>query len=146
MYNIKSINISNLISDTSHYVNKMLAIEEDWLAEVSADSSTDLANKYASICQKHSVENKWVLMINPEDDSLDALSKNSNIDVSKVLRVNATKTKVNLKSIENALRKGNCSAIVLPSTLLTEQQITKLTKCAQRGRTQFIIINKTKLH
>jgi len=146
MYGIKHLNISSLINETSHYVNKMLSVEEEWVDEFTFNGTGDLANKYANICYRHNVENKWVMMVNPEEESLEYLMENQNIDPSKILKVNSKNKNSTVMSIENALRKGNCSAIILPENLVNEEQLERLTKSAQRGRTQCVVIKKSKLH
>lgn len=146
MLNIKPLNINNLINETTHVVNKMLSIEEDWFEEVTINSDEDIAKSYAKICQQHSVDNKWVLLVNPNEEGIEQLSHAEEIDVNKVLRVNANDINVSAKSLEKTLLKGNCAAVVVSNTRFTDSQLRRLEKSAQRGRTQFVVMNKSALH
>lgn len=146
MYNIKEIKISNLINDTSFYINRMLDLEDEWLDQRVISTSQEFSQQYQEICQQHHLEHKWILMINPEDSSLEELSKSDAIDAQKILRVNTEENKLNVEHIEMALKKGNCSAIIVSNAHLNEQQITQLSKSAQRGKTQCIVINQNTLH
>ncbi|WP_440876821.1 hypothetical protein [Thalassotalea sp. PLHSN55] len=146
MYNVKNIKISNLINDTSFYINRMLDIEDNWFDEITISSHQELSAQYANICHQYHQERKWILMINPEEDSLEPLSDNEQIDARKVLRVNSNKDKLCIAPIKMALQKGNCSAVIVSNSDFTQQQISELIKSAQRGKTQCIVINKKALH
>ncbi len=146
MYNIKEFKISNLINDTSFYINKMLDLEADWLDQIAFTSNTQLSQQYADICRQHHQEHKWVLMINPEEDSLEKLTENHGIDAGKILRVNTNQQSININHIEIALQKGNCAAVVVSNTDFNQEQIAQLSKSAQRGKTQCVVINKKALH
>lgn len=141
----KNINISNLINNTNNYINKLLAVEEEWLDEITLDEQ-NLADFYTRICQQHAVDNKWVLMVSPDENQLAHLSKHSQLDTSKVLKINANKVNVNIEKIISTLKKGNCAAVILPNTLLEDKHLEQLYKSAQLGRTQCIIVNKKTLH
>lgn len=143
---IKNIKINELLNDTNHYINKLLSVDEQWLDEVLINSKSELTNFYEKICQQYSVDNKWVLMVNPQLQSLFDLTGKDTIDAKKVLRINANKVNINIENIQSTLIKGNCAAVVLPENLLSNEQVKSLTKSAQRGRTQCIIIKNNILH
>lgn len=146
MINIKAININTLINETTHVVNKILSIEEDWFEEVTINNDDDLAKNYSKICQQHRVDNKWVLLVNPNEDGIEQLSHDDEIDVNKVLRVNSSNLNGSVESIDKTLLKGNCAAVVVSNTSFSENQLKRLEKSAHRGRTQLIVINKSTLH
>ena len=166
MYNIKSFNINNLINDTSHFVNRLLAVEEEWLAQISHTNSDDAAQSYRDLCSKLAIENKWILMIDPDERALDCLLKSGDVDVSKVLQIATNKVNMSLDKIEEALLRGNCSAVIMPNKTsvdhlgvhaertenrsgkraLSANELQRLEKCALRGRTRCIVVAKPALH
>jgi cell division inhibitor SulA len=118
--------------------------ENQWLDIREQINDFELSQQYVDICQKHSLENKWILMINPQNNSLDQLNSSNNIDSSKVLRVNTNKVKINIKNVSTALSKGNCAAVVLCNACLNENELTELISYARQGKTQCIVLNNNK--
>ena len=117
-------------------------VSSSWLDIINIENKADLSKQYADICQQHHLDNKWILMINPEDLSLSQLANTNGIDTSKILKVNTNKSKVALKNIENALSKGNCSAVVLCNASLKHEEIFKLNRSAQQGKTACIVLKQ----
>jgi len=135
--NLKSKNIINSCTNTYSLQN--------WLDIVKISSQEELSKHCIDVCQLHANTKKWVLLVNPEDDSIERLNSESNIDTSKILRVNTDRG--NIDHIEKALCKGNCSAIVLCNTRIRQEDLNLLTESAEKGKTQCIVINKaTQLH
>ncbi|MGL1959386.1 MAG: hypothetical protein OCD00_19025 [Colwellia sp.] len=138
--NIKQLNKAHL---TTH------RHENGWLERKSVDNSLELSNQYASICQQHKQKRKWVLFVNPEENSLEKMASFTDIDTSKVLCVNIKQrnnktSSTNIENIKNTLRKGTCSAVILSNAIFTEQEIDQLSSFALSGKTQCIIL-KNKL-
>ena len=52
---------------------------------------------------------------------------------------------VRLENIETALRKGNCSAVIINNASFTEVELSQLYSSAKEGNTQCIILNNKKL-
>lgn len=111
-----------------------------WLDIRNIHSKATLSKQYADICQKHQLEDKWILMINPEDNSLNQLAETNKINASRILRVNTSKSKIDIKNIESALTKGNCSAVILCNASLKHEEMFKLNRCAQQGKTACIVL------
>ncbi len=95
----------------------------------------------ANIYSNHKAENKWILMIDPEDTALKSLSQGNDIDTKKILKVHSNKVRIEAKSIHKALRKGNCSAVILCKQLFTQNQIDWLSQQAQLSNTDFIVLD-----
>ena len=115
----------------------------EWCNIVQVTSAVELSEKYQSICQHHGNENKWILMINPENEPLDQLSNLGKINPAQILKVNANKVNVNLEHIKNTLLKGNCSAMILSNAQFSEAEISEISNCAALGKTHCIMLQKT---
>ena len=113
-----------------------------WCNIVQISNAIDLSEKYQDICQNYHVDNKWILMINPENESLDYLSNTGRINPARILKVNASKVNVNLEQIKNTLLKGTCSAIILSNAQFSHAEIAEISRCAAQGRTQCIVLQK----
>jgi len=138
---VNVMNINNIKSKNASSSHTSSA----WLDIRNINNEANLSKQYADICQKHHLDNKWILMINPEDNSLNQLAKANEINTSRILKVNTNKSKVDLKSIESALSKGNCSAIILCNASLKHEEMFKLNRCAQQGKTACIVLRKNEL-
>ncbi|MGB1199198.1 MAG: hypothetical protein ACPG46_09120 [Thalassotalea sp.] len=119
-------------------------IKNNELKIIDVNNSINLSHQYAAICRQYRVENKWILMINPEEHSLGQLNQLSDINTSSVLKVHANKVNVVLQNIESALRKGNCAAVVLCNPILSNKEIELLNKCTQSSQTSCIVIRDHK--
>jgi len=95
----------------------------------------------ANIYSTHKKQNKWIMMIDAEDNALKSLSQENDINTKKILKVHSNKVKVHAESIEKALKRGNCSAVVLCKQLFAQSQIDKLSKQAAQSNTDFIVLN-----
>ncbi|MCJ8320504.1 MAG: hypothetical protein MJK12_12775 [Colwellia sp.] len=135
MNTVKSININNL---DNHPVEN--ASFNSWFNIQSVENTQQLSQLYSKICQQHKNEKKWILVINPEDETLEKLTLSRDIDTSKILRVNINKHSLNLTGINKALSKGNCSAVILSDAALKQEDISQLTHSAQQGKTQCIML------
>jgi len=138
MITVKAMNNSNLTTPTIENVHL-----DSWLDIQSVDNNTQLSQLYSKICQQHKNEKKWILVINPEDEPLEKLTRSHDIDTSKILRVNINTKSLNLIGINKALSKGNCSAVILSDTTLKQDDISQLTHSAEKGKTQCIMLQKS---
>jgi len=116
-------------------------LKTSWCDIRSITSKQDLSVQYADICQQHEINNKWVLMINPDEKSLLQLSKQGIIDPRRILKVNINQRDIKLKSIEEALEKGHCSAVILCNATIKYSQVNQLKYYAKKGNTRCIILN-----
>jgi len=132
----------NKIQRSNNLPAATISGEKSWLDIIDVNNNEDLSKHYVDICQQHNDEKRWVLLVNPEDDSLDSLLNTQLVDTSKVLRVNASVLDNNLTNIELALCKGNCAAVVLCNTDMAEDKFAQLNACAEKGNTHCIIVNK----
>jgi len=136
MTTIKERNISNL--DSKCFMKSTCA---PWFDIKNMENNSQITQLYNAICQQHKHEKKWILMINPEDETLETLANVNNIDASKILRVNIKENKLNLKSIKNTLIKGNCSAVIMSDTHLKSDELSQLSFSAKKGKTHCILVN-----
>lgn len=147
MFDTKSHNI-NILSNINHG-NQLMDIH--WLQHTNVSDHFELSNQYATICQQHKQEKKWVLFINPEENSIEKLARTHGIDVSKILMVNYKSTaqnrlKVGLAQITSVLSKGNCSAVILSDSTFAADEIKQLERSAQMGKTHCFLMRKRQLH
>lgn len=98
-----------------------------------------IANQVANVCLTHQNRNKWILLIADEDETISAISNQSEVDTSKILRINQRKVKVKAENLEVALAKGNCSAVVLTKNDFESEQIAHLRQCAKLSNTEFVV-------
>lgn len=136
--NINHLNISKQLQTVK---------PSNWIDVRGIEDSHQLSNQYEDICKKHEINKKWILMINPEDRSLAMLSKSNNVDISKILKVNTNKTKIDIKNIELALGNGNCAAVILCNPSLKDDELAQLNQYAEKGKTACIVLkNNQQLH
>ncbi len=136
MLAIKTNHISNLNLINSKATND----DHHWLTVKSVDTASELTNEYNNICENYCSKNKWVLMINPESESLDQLASSQNTHSEKILRVHSNKVNVSVNNIKTALDKGNCSVVVLCNPTFSENQLMQLSDYAKEGKTQCIVL------
>jgi len=127
------------------------AVNINWLQHTNVMNDFELSNQYAHICHQYKQEKKWVLFINPEENSIEKLAKTHGIDASKILMVNYKSTstnriKVGLEKITSVLSKGNCSAVILSNSLFNADEITQLESSAKIGKTHCILMQQCQLH
>lgn len=147
MFNTNNSNISAL--STTHSNNHTINI--NWLQHTNVTNHFELSNQYATICQQHKQEKKWVLFINPEENSIEQLAKTHDIDVTKILMVNyksnvTNRAKVELKQIISVLSKGNCAAVILSNSVFEADEITQLESSARMGKTHCFLMKQCQLH
>ncbi len=116
-------------------------LSNTWLAIKDIKDASELSQIYNHVCRQHQEKNKWILFINPENNSLIDLAKQHKVDTSKILQVTTKHGAVNVKHIKTALSKGHCAAIILPKTGLAQTELTQLNQYAQQGKTQCIVLN-----
>ena len=116
---------------------------KSWFNMKNIVSNDQIDKLYNNVCQEHQHKNKWILMINPEEETLENLAKIKNIDTTKILRVNIKESMFNLKNIKNTLTQGNCSAVILSHTHLALDEISELSNCAKQGETLCIVLNNS---
>jgi len=115
---------------------------ERWIDIREVNTNGQLLSEYKQLCQQHENEKKWILMIDPELNSLKQINPKQ-IDTSRVLHINSKKVPISIESIEKALSSGNCSAVVLCNSLLKQPQLTQLCNSAKKGKTQCILLNQS---
>lgn len=147
MFNANNSNISSL---TNNYTNNQ-TMNMNWLQHTNVSDHFDLTSQYASICQQHKQDKKWVLFINPEENSIEKLAKTHGIDASKILMVNyktnaTNRAKVELKQITSVLSKGNCSAVILSDSIFAADEIAQLESSAELGKTHCFLMKQCQLH
>lgn len=147
MFSSNSLNINSLsLNKNSKLVNKV-SQPHQWMAIKDINNNQELFQLYNNICQKYQTRNKWILMINPEDESLEQLASQNKYDVSRILRVNIKTKNIDINCIEKALSKGNCSAIIVSNSQLKQHQLKQLSKSAKKGKTQCIVLeNNLTIH
>lgn len=147
---------------TSNVINKAISTpltEQTWLKLTNVANHQELSSHYASICQQHNQEKKWVLFINPEESLLEQLAHTHGVDISKVLcvsfkgrnkvnhLVDKTSAHLDIEQIKSVLCRGNCSAVILSNASFRADEITALDYCARLGETQCVLLkNKRKTH
>lgn len=157
-----SINTLNSGTDNEQLNNRQFnkVIEKTWLKLSKVNDLNELSSQYADICEQHKEEKKWVLIINPEDASLEQLARKHGVDTSKVLCVSFKgKNKINnmlddksahldIEQIKGVLSRGNCSAVILSNATFNQDEIQVLSRSAQLGETQCVLLNsgKSQLH
>ena len=60
--------------------------KENWCDVRSITNKVELTKQYTEIFEKHDLDKKWILMINPEESSLQKLSIQGKIDPSKTFK------------------------------------------------------------
>jgi cell division inhibitor SulA len=138
MFPINYINTSELSLRERYLTND----KKSWCDVRSIANKLELSQQYTEIFQKHDLENKWILMINPEERPLRQLSTQGKIDPKKILKVNIHQRNISLNTIKDALEKGHCSAVILCNAKLDESQLIQLTQFAEKGQTKCIILKK----
>lgn len=146
MINTNKINLDFNISELNSIAalgNRPKAdLSTPWCNVVRVNNAVDLSEKYQDICKKHYDNSKWILMINPESDSLEQLSNMGKINPAKILKVNANKVNVSLEHIKSTLLKGTCSAMILSDTNYNEDELNEIAQCAALGKTQCILLQQ----
>lgn len=130
-------------------INKQISLikTDNWIDIRGIENPHNLSDQYEDICMKHEINNKWILMINPEDQSLATLSKSRKVDISKILKVNTNKTKIDIKNVKSALSNGNCAAVILCNPSLKDGELAQLSHYAEKGQTTCIVLkNNQQLH
>ena len=130
-------------------INKQEAVNDPtlWLNVKELSNENLLAEQYSKIYSQYQVKNKWILMINPENNSFDNMQNIPKENLSRILRVHSNKVNVKIENIETALLKGNCSAVILNNTSFNSEELAQLYKSAKKGNTQCIILNnKASIH
>ncbi|KGJ87374.1 hypothetical protein [Colwellia psychrerythraea] len=151
MYTSNTLN-SNVINNVIESANSTPLAKQAWLQLTSVENQQELSSHYATICQQHNQEKKWVLFINPEESSLEQLAGTHGVDISKVLCVSFKgKNKVNnmldkksahldIEQIKKVLCRGNCSAVILSNAYFATDEIADLDTCARLGETQCVLL------
>lgn len=151
--NLDNINNLNAMEKVNACSNENISLTEQvWLQHANAQSTQELSSHYASICQQHNCDKKWVLFINPEESSLEQLSQTHGVDISKILCVtfkgknktnnllDAHSAHLDIEQIKSVLTRGNCSAVILSNASFTDDEITALDGSARLGETQCVIL------
>jgi len=136
-------NNNNLAIDSIIEKSHTSSLPTTWCNIIRVNNAYDVSEKYQDICQNHDNDHKWILMINPENNSLEQLSSMGKINPAKILKVNANKVNVSLEHIKNTLLKGTCSAMILSDTHYNKAELKEISRCAAKGKTQCILLQKT---
>ena len=132
---------------TNTIKHSKIVANANWVDIVKVEGNRDVTSHYLNICQKHANEKRWILLVNPNEDTLEPLSNNQVIDTSRILRVNATNLSEHISKIESALSKGNCAAIVINDSDIDSGKFSHLNECAMKGKTQCVVIQSApRLH
>jgi len=137
------LNNNNLSISSVLEKSREINLSTPWCNIVRVNSPFDLSEKYQDICKNHYDDNKWILMINPESDSLEQLSNMGKINPAKILKVNANKVNVSLEHIKKTLLKGTCSAMILSGANYDKAELNEISRCAALGKTQCIILQQS---
>lgn len=117
-----------------------------WFNIINCQQATTESHFYHQVCHNAANKKKWILLINPDNEALEQVSKQSKAH-NKVLRLNVNKVKVDIDNITAALARGNCEQVIICNPLLSTAEIAKLKHCAEQGKTKCIILNtKPTLH
>ncbi len=147
MININKLNLkldnNNLAMSSRLKKPSQRAVFSAWCNIIEVNNAYDLSAHYQDICQNHHNEHKWILMINPENDSLEQLSTMGKINPERILKVNASKVNVSLEQIKNTLLKGTCSAMILSNAHYNQAQLKEISHCAALGETHCILLQAT---
>ena len=135
--NTKSLAIAPTIN-----LPPQINLSSAWCNVINVDSACDVSEKYQDICQNHHNDKKWILMINPENSSLEQLSNMGKINPAKILKVNSNKVNVSLEHIKHTLLKGTCSAMILSNANYNQAELKEISRCATLGKTQCILLQK----
>ena len=145
-------NYNNDFTKNNAEITTFNAVTVPWLALIDIDNPLEISSQYAHVCMQHMQAKKWVLIINPDEASLEQLAKTHGVDVSKVLCVNLKNKLVNtqptreisldIEQIKGVLTKGNCSAVILSNATFNQQEMSQLNACAQQGQTQCVLLKK----
>jgi cell division inhibitor SulA len=123
-------------------ITTMAIKKHKWCDVRSIANAIELSQQYTEIFKNHDLDNKWILMINPEEKPLQQLSDQGKIDPKRILKVNLHQRNISLNTINDALEKGHCSAVILCNATLDKSQLSQLTQFAEKGQTQCIILTK----
>lgn len=157
------ISNTNNLNGTNKSKGNIVNNNTDWFEYKNISNKFELSKQYATICQQHEQQKKWVLFINPDEASLEQLANIHGVDVSKVLCVNVKDKYIDdnhkekslgltIEQIKSVLCRGNCSAVILSNASFKQDEITALNSCAKQGETQCLVLKtieakeKTKLH
>lgn len=147
MININKLNLktnnNNLAMNSEIKKSNQRSLSSQWCNIIEVNDSYDLSAHYQDICLNHHNDHKWILMINPENNSLEQLSIMGKINPERILKVNASKVNVSLEHIKNTLLKGTCSAMILSNAHYSQAQLTEISHCAASGKTHCILLQKT---
>jgi cell division inhibitor SulA len=133
---------NNITNELSLNRKDLTVKKANWCDVRSIENRVELSQQYTEIFQKHDLEHKWILMINPDEKPLLQLSTQGKIDPKKILKVNMHQRNISLQTIEHALEKGHCSAVILCNATLEKSQLSQLTHYAEKGQTKCIILKK----
>lgn len=144
---LKYNNIDSCLDENFANIELNSIIDSHWLDVRNINNHHHFSDEFINICHQHHHDERWILMINPEEKVLERLSKEHKIDAARILRVHANKVNVNVRNIEAALAKGNCSAVVLCNANFAETELSHFMTCAQRGNTHCIVLkNANRMH
>ena len=138
-----NFNNNNLAIKPAINLSREINLSTAWCNTINVKNAYDISEKYQDVCQNHYDDNKWILMINPENESLEQLSNMGKINPAKILKVNANKVNVSLENIKNTLLKGTCSAMILSDANYNQAEINEISRCAALGKTHCILLQKT---
>ena len=128
-YNIQSA--SNTLDSTANKAMVLGNIDKSEIGQV-----------YADVCKAHQLNNKWIMMIDPEDEALNSICFESELDTKKILKVDTDGKQLSLETLEKTLKQGNCSAVIVGNKAFDSESMARLNKCAQAGNTTCVVLDK----
>lgn len=148
---VNKLSLNHIQSTLAHNVTvestAAKSINKNWCQVVNVTNKQDFIGNYQKFCKKYQHGNKWILMINPENDALCELSLQDEISTNRILKIDTRKVNVNFKHLKQTLLRGNCSAVILSHEKFTPAELEELTDYAQEGATKLIVLKQnTQLH
>jgi len=133
------------------YINNSVDVNyQQQLAKFNIRSIIDeqqYISEIAAICQQFETDKRWILMLNPNEKSLEQLACYQHINTTRILKVNGSKHRISRLAIEKALSIGNCAAIVIYAEDMSSDDLADLQYHASKSSTQCIILeHRRNLH
>lgn len=142
MINNNNALITNKISNLESKLFNDTFNNETWVEQCFTKNEESIDKEYAKIFKEYKHDRKWILMINPDQKSLERLTLNKMINVENVLCVYSEKNKLNMANVKSALCKGNCSTVVLCNSDISQAELNAISKCAEQGKTSCVLLNQ----
>ena len=143
---------NNSITKTDFNTKNLSLRGANGLSLKVVSNQLELSGQYAMICQQYTQIKKWILIINPDESSLEQLANMRGIDTTKILCVSLKNKKskmsknIDIEQIKKVLCRGNCSAVIMSNANLSTNEMTALDHYARLGKTQCLLLSKYTYH